>query len=212
VSGKVTGWFIRHADRPDDPALWRVLVVMADAADNAGRNIRIAGETIARRSVMSRTHARRLVERAVLDGWLELSDPGGSHRAAMYRFAHYDNSELRAAQTARTLSSTGPARATIRAAQEGPLRAAALRETASNGFTGNTGLRADPAPDPRAGRAGAGKAPAAAPEGDPVGRAEALRRMRAALAAGCDRCDDYGWLDHGDGTGEWCDHRPQAAT
>ena len=204
MSGQVTGWVIRHPERPDDPALWRLLVVMADAADTAGRNIRLTGKTVAQRAVMSHWYARELIRRAVAEGWLEVTVPGGSHRPAVYRFVNYDP-EVSAPRSALTADAKRGWRAQICAPQERALSAPALREFTPNGFTVITGGAAGPA-TAQEGRAGAENEGPPEPAGE-VARAEAIRQAKRALAAACDRCDEDGWLDHGGNAGRWCDHQ-----
>lgn len=85
----MTGWLIRHADAPRERAYFDVLVVMADAANDDGANIRLATRTVARRARMSTRYARSWLERARTDGWLEITAHGNRRRATVHRFPGY---------------------------------------------------------------------------------------------------------------------------
>jgi len=93
VSGKASGWFLRLGDKPDDPDLFKVLVVMADAADERGANIKVASETVGFRANLTRATARRRIEEALADPrrpWaLEVVDPGNRRRTTVYRFPNF---------------------------------------------------------------------------------------------------------------------------
>jgi hypothetical protein len=178
MAGVVTGWFLKLDDKPEDEALWRVLVVMADAADMTGGNIRLAAETIAFRAGprFSRATVRRRLELALAELWrpwaLEVAAPGDRRRATVYRFANYrnlsatpatvlaDNSEL--------LATNGQYVGQTRT-QPGHQMATPRTTLATNVFTVTTGLGADPDPDPQTVRADANSNPATAAASDPAG-------------------------------------------
>lgn len=218
MSGIVTGWLLRHPDGPDDLAYRMVLVAMADLADNDAENIRGASRYIAELARVSRRYARDLIERALEDEWLEVTRPGDRRRPTVYRFRVDSAPPITSADENGRTALGGPrapitlpadrvmggASAHTWAPQERPQRAAQERPNTvlrSNGFS------AGPDPDPRGVRSVAQGSPPGAPEANAVGRAEALRAARDALAARCDRCDEHGWLTHPDGTVQVCDHK-----
>jgi hypothetical protein len=105
VSGAAFGWFIRHPDAPDDCAYWKVLAVMTEAVfDIDGGRTMLPSADLAERARISQWYARKLLARAVADGWLECVDPGGPRRVAQYVFPGY--------QAVMRVGTTGPARIT----------------------------------------------------------------------------------------------------
>jgi hypothetical protein len=226
MSAVVMRWFLRLEDKPEDDKLWKVLAVMAHSADLAGGNIRLATETIALRAGpnVSRATVRRRIEDALAEAaqpWaLEVAAAGDRRRATVYRFLHY-SPEL-SATSATGMANTGEEGSELLATNgqyvgqspthPGQQMATTSTTLATKVFKVSRGLATGPDPEPL-GRPGsvAETAPAVAAPSDPVGKAEALRAARLALAAGCARCDGAGWLDYGDGTGKWCDHTPAPA-
>jgi hypothetical protein len=234
VSGKVTGWFLRLADKPEDRDLFKVLVVMADASNDQGANIRLATETVGFRAKCTRWMARKLLEEAAADGahaWaLELVRPGDHRRAAEYRFPHYRpftnhfDAERLLAELSSNPANIEKLMAVFRQYVGGGEHsnrhqmAELSTQTATNVSTET--CIAPPRP-PREGEGGPAqqqtqtvaspakqeKATVASPA-----RQEKARATRAELAASCPYCDEYGWSERPDGTGDgdWCKHPKQA--
>jgi hypothetical protein len=213
VSGKVTGWFLRHPDGPDELAYRMVLAVMADAADIDAGNIHGASRHIAERSRLSVRYTRALIERALADHWLEVLSPGDRRRPALYRFP----SSLWAPDRPEVMRGPGTR---ITAVEKDVMRAGAAhtcapqeraqsapQERAPTVLTVSTGLAPTPTPTPQGGRSGATGIPAAAPL-DQVGQDEAIRKARDRDAARCGLCDEIGWDE---AAGRWCQHPPEYA-
>jgi hypothetical protein len=69
---------------PEDHELFRLMVVIADFADTAGRDAAVGQRVLAERVKVSKTRIYRLVQQAVCEGWLAVDKPGGPRRRAVY--------------------------------------------------------------------------------------------------------------------------------
>ena len=83
MSGKVTGWVLRNG--PTDRTLLGVLVVLADAANNDGDNIRLGLRAIAARARLSPSVTSVRVRQAIDEGWVEVVEPAWGITPTEYR-------------------------------------------------------------------------------------------------------------------------------
>jgi hypothetical protein len=226
VSGKVTGWFLRRSDGPDDLAYRMVLVAMCDLADPNADNIRAASRLVADLAHLSQWYTRELIGRAIEEGWLEVTQPGDRRRPTVYRVPRdrwttppSDSGQsdvMRGARTRITASAEESYARPQGAQTDGPMRGtsahmsaareraqSAAHERASTSLRGD-GYSAGPRPTPHGDRAGADGGPAGS--GSSVARGEEVRTADKAAAVNCPNCDDYGWSWTHDGRAYRCDH------
>lgn len=185
VSGKVTGWVLRYG--PADRTQLGVLVVLADAARNDGTGIRLSVRDIATRSRLSRSHAAEVVRVLVADRWVRRIADGRAPGCP----SEYEIPLPQPVDKGSTVRSR--ADGTVRPRADGTVRPRAdgfRNEASSLGRYGSNG------------------------SGSPVRNGSNGRRStgdeaaEAAAIAGCDRCDDAGWVFAGGNTAARCDHRP----
>jgi hypothetical protein len=89
---------------PEDHELFRLVIVIADFADTAGRGAAVGQRVLAERVKVSNGRIRRLVEQAICEGWLAVETAGGPRRRAVYNLGPL-------------LAKNGVTRTTVRAAR-----------------------------------------------------------------------------------------------
>ena len=188
VSGKVTGWVLRH--RPPDRTQLLVLVVLADAARNDGTGIRISTRDIAERAMLSRGHASVVLRQLLEDGRVRRVVDGRAPGCP----SEYEIPVPQAVD-GRSTARSGPS-GSARSGSSGSAR------------SGSSGFRFEASSLTRYGSNGNGSHARNEP---PRRRSTAEERAEQAAIAGCARCDEAGWL-WVDDTAARCDHSPATAS
>jgi hypothetical protein len=184
LSGKVTGWVLRHG--PTDRTLLGVLVVLADAATHDGDGIRLSSRVIATRARLSRSVVSVRLRQAVEEGWVERTETGRGGIPSSYRFLN--------SQGVNGVQSLGPDRATSlgnsRATSLGNSRATTESAPYTYGYTGLTGST--------------GRLPVV------NGSRSSTPHATATAIAACELCDEDGWRFDETGAAARCDHPKEA--
>jgi hypothetical protein len=188
LSGKVTGWVLRHG--PPDRTQLGVLVVLADAARNDGTGIRLSTRAIAARARLSQSQTTVRINQLMAGGHVERVVTGsGPGLPSEYRIPFPTGCGDRGNRSAGRSEPIGNSRSE----PIGNSRSVARSDASSlerYGFNGN-GSRP-------AGSAGGRRRP------------QAVERAERAAVEACELCDEGGWLWI-DGAAARCNHRPTTA-
>jgi hypothetical protein len=98
MSGQCTGWLLRHGPRPHDVdrdgeryglartrAMRAVLMPIADAANRDGENSHPGLDAIIEASIYSRRQVFRILDDAIAEGWVEVTEHPRRGSATVYR-------------------------------------------------------------------------------------------------------------------------------
>ena len=102
---RAVSWQAMHAvavDGPADNALWRLLMVIADFAQEDGSRAVVGHRLLAKRAGVRNRRLPKLIAQAVEDGWLIVDNPGGSRHANTYSIANLYADRVRSVRAERS--------------------------------------------------------------------------------------------------------------